>query len=229
MNNTNNTPDFAMVMASAVHDMKNSLSMLLHSLDEIREELPENMRQSGKVATLQYEAERVNNDLIQLLGIYRLQNENLSLHVDEYYVSDFLDEQAARYELLLKARQIELKVDCDPQLIGYFDRDLVSGILNNTLTNASRYTKDTVQLSAYETNAGLVLEVADNGRGYPNSMLDAPGDILKGIDFSTGSTSLGLYFAAQVAELHQQQGKKGYIELANDSVLGGGAFRIYLP
>lgn len=224
-----NQPDFAMVMASAVHDMKNSLSMLLHSLEEIREELPAEFSQSGKVATLQYEAERVNNDLIQLLGIYRLQNRNLSLHDDEHYVSDFLDEQVARYELLLKARNITLEVDCPADLIGYFDRDLIAGILNNTLTNASRYTEDRIQLTAYESDFGLVIEVADNGRGYPPAMLEAPGDILKGIDFSTGSTSLGLYFAAHVAAQHQQRGKKGYIELINNSRLGGGAFRIYLP
>ena len=107
----NTKPDFSMVMASAVHDMKNSLSMLLHSLEMISDELPEEMKNSGKVATLQYEAERVNNDLIQLLGLYRIENDKLSIHIDEHYVRDFLEEQAARYEVLLNSRSIELSIE----------------------------------------------------------------------------------------------------------------------
>ncbi|MCP5161660.1 MAG: HAMP domain-containing histidine kinase [Hahellaceae bacterium] len=222
-------PDFAMVMASAVHDMKNSLSMLLHSLETIVEELPPEMRGSGKMATLQYEAERVNNDLIQLLGIYRLQDQSLGVHVEEHYVSDFLDEQVVRYELLFNARNIDMQVDCDRDLVGYFDRDLIAGILNNTLTNAARYTQDKIALRAFERDGWLVIEIDDNGRGYPKAMLDAPGEIQKGIDFDTGSTSLGLYFASQVAYLHQQAGKQGFIELENGGEWGGGVFRIALP
>ncbi len=222
-------PDFSMVMASAVHDMKNSLSMLLHSLEMISDELPDEMKMSGKVATLQYEAERVNNDLIQLLGIYRLENDKLSVHIDEYYIRDFLEEQAARYEVLLDSRSISLSIECDYDLVGYFDRDMIAGIINNTLTNAARYTKDQIVLRAFQEGHNTIFEIADNGSGYPDSMCQAPGEILKGIDFETGSTSLGLYFAYQVAHLHQQAGNVGTIALENGGELGGGIFRIILP
>ena len=63
--------DFSMVLASAVHDMKNSLGMLLNSLDELRSEHEESLGESSRFNTLQYEAERMHNDLVQLLGIYR--------------------------------------------------------------------------------------------------------------------------------------------------------------
>ncbi len=222
-------PDFAMVMASAVHDMKNSLSMLLHSLETIVEELPPEMQTSTRLATLQYEAERVNNDLIQLLGIYRLEDQSLGVHIEEHYVSDFLREQSVRYELLFNARNITMQVECEHDLVGYFDRDLIAGILNNTLTNAARYTKDKIILRARTQEKLLVIEVEDNGTGYPNAMINAPGQIQKGIDFDTGSTSLGLYFASQVAYMHHQNGVHGYIELQNGGSLGGGVFRILLP
>ena len=222
-------PDFSMVMASAVHDMKNSLSMLLHSLEMINEELPEEMKTSGKVATLQYEAERVNNDLIQLLGVYRLENDKLSIHVDEHYVRDFLEEQAVRYEGLLQSRSINFRIECEDDLIGYFDRDMVAGIINNTLTNAARYTKDTIILKAYQEDNNTIFEIADNGSGYPESMCNAPGKIFKGIDFETGSTSLGIYFAYQVAHMHKQGDNVGTIALENGGELNGGIFRIRLP
>lgn len=65
--------DFSMVLASAVHDMKNSLGMLLNSLDELRGEHEQSLAGSDKFNMLQYEAERMHNDLVQLLGIYRLE------------------------------------------------------------------------------------------------------------------------------------------------------------
>jgi K+-sensing histidine kinase KdpD len=187
------------------------------------------MQNQPRLATLQYEAERVNNDLIQLLGIYRLENQQLRLQVDEQYVSDFLEEQAARYGTLFESRGIAIELACDADTIGYFDHDLVAGILNNTLANAARYTKDALKLQAEFEDGWLVISLADNGRGYPKAMLDAPGEILSGINFQTGSTSLGLFFSAKVAALHVQGDKQGRIELTNGGELGGGIFKIYLP
>ena len=45
--------DFSMVLASAVHDMKNSLGMLLNSLDELRQEQTDTI---GDSPTLQHPA-----------------------------------------------------------------------------------------------------------------------------------------------------------------------------
>lgn len=221
--------DFSTVIASAVHDMKNSLGMLLSTLDEFFSELPEELRKSPRQATLQYEAERVNIDLIQLLGLYRLEHEQLMVRVDEQFVRDFLEEQVARYSMLAAARKISLEIDCDRDLAGYFDGELVSGVINNILANASRYTQDRILLKAVPEEGGVSIEVHDNGTGYPEAMLNTPGEILNGINFKTGSTSLGLYFAAKVADLHIQGDRKGAIKLQNGGQYGGGVFKMYLP
>jgi len=89
---TDHNIDFSMVLASAVHDMKNSLGMLLNTLDELRTEHEESLSGSSKFNMLQYEAERMHNDLVQLLGIYRLGEQNLSAHLEEHYLPDFLAE-----------------------------------------------------------------------------------------------------------------------------------------
>ncbi|PIE43317.1 MAG: hypothetical protein CSA50_05400 [Gammaproteobacteria bacterium] len=223
------TIDFSTVIASAVHDMKNSLGMLLSTLDEFFGELPEELKGSPSQAILQYEAERVNIDLIQLLGLYRLEHEQLRVRIDEQYVRDFLEEQAARYSVLAKARNITLEIDCDDDLLGYFDGDLIGGIINNILANTVRYTQDKILLVAEPVASGVAMEVHDDGAGYPEEMLDSPGKILKGISFKNGSTSLGLFFAAKVAQMHKQGDKIGAISLSNGGRLGGGVFRVFLP
>lgn len=222
--------DFSMIIASAVHDMKNSLSMLLHSVDILCEQIPQDEKSQNTVSTLQYEAERVNSYLIQLLGLYRLNNEKLSILIDEHYVSDLLDEQVAQYQRMLAGKHINLSIECEEDLTWFFDREIILGVLNNTLNNASRYTKSQIIVVAKIDDNQLAIEVHDDGQGYPQEMLDAdPGDIMKNINFKTGSTSLGLYFASHVAQLHTQGDKRGEIKLSNGGKLGGGVFSIHLP
>lgn len=225
-----NQPDFSLIIASAVHDMKNSLSMLLHSVDQMCEELPEEWKQRNNTTTVKYEAERVNSYLIQLLGLYRLQNKMLSLHIDECFIHDLLEEQVAHYEPMLTDKNITLTINAEENLAWYFDREIVMGVLNNALNNASRYTKSRIEISAHIKDDFLVIEIHDDGTGYPGMLLEAaPGEILNNINFQTGSTSLGIYFAEMVTRLHVQGDKKGSIKLSNGGKFGGGVFSIYLP
>ena len=132
---TDHNIDFSMVLASAVHDMKNSLGMLLNTLDELRTEHEESLSGSSKFNMLQYEAERMHNDLVQLLGIYRLGENNLSAHIDEHFVPDFLSEHMARHVPLLDGLGIDYAIEAD-DINGFFDDDLLTGVLNNTINNA---------------------------------------------------------------------------------------------
>jgi K+-sensing histidine kinase KdpD len=220
--------NFSMVLASAVHDMKNSLGMLLNSLDELRVEHEALLSDSSRFNTLQYEAERMHNDLVQLLGIYRLGENNLSAHIDEHYVPDFLSEHLARHVPLLEGLNIEYSIVAD-NINGFFDEDLLTGVLNNTINNAIRYTKSKIRLTATEREGYLVLGIEDDGDGYPEDMRQSGLRGFKSLDFNSGSTSLGLFFASSVASLHSEGDRTGSIQLHNGGSFGGGVFEIWLP
>ncbi len=220
--------NFSMVLASAVHDMKNSLGMLLNSLDELRSEHEKSLGESARFNTLQYEAERMHNDLVQLLGIYRLGENNLSAHIEEHFVPDFLSEHLARHNPLLEGLGIECSMDAD-NLNGFFDADLLTGVLNNTINNAIRYTRSRIHLTAGERDGYLVIGVEDDGQGYPESMHHTGTLTFKSLDFASGSTSLGLFFASSVANLHSEGERSGSIKLHNGGSFGGGVFEIWLP
>lgn len=224
----NRNIDFSMVLALTVHDVKNSLGMLLNSLDELRIENEDKLDDSSKFNTLQYEAERIHNDLVQLLGIYRLGEDNLSAHIEEHFVPDFLTDHLARHAPLLKGLGIECSIDAE-EINGFFDADLLTGALNNTINNAIRYTKTGIRLTANERNGFLVIGVEDDGEGYPEHMQHSGTLSFKTLDFNTGSTSLGLFFVSAVADLHSEGERTGYIKLHNDGLLGGGVFEIWLP
>lgn len=220
--------NFSMIIASAVHDMKNSLGMLLHSLDGLRHEYESELGASPRFNTLQYEAERVHSDLVQLLGLYRLGEQNLSAHAEEQFVPDFLSQQLARHRPLLEGHGLDCRIEAD-EISGFFDDDLLTGVLNNTINNAIRYTKSRILITAGQRDGYLVIGVEDDGEGYPEHMQKSGKVSFKSLDFNTGSTSLGLFFASSVAQLHRDGDRHGFIKLHNHGHLGGGVFEIWLP
>ncbi|KXS51833.1 MAG: hypothetical protein AWU57_3785 [Marinobacter sp. T13-3] len=225
---TDQNIDFSMVLASAVHDMKNSLGMLINSLDELRMDHKEALAHSNQFNMLQYEAERMHNDLVQLLGIYRLGQDNLVANVDEHFVPDFLSEQLARHIPLLDGLGIQYSIEAD-DINGFFDEHLLTGVLNNTINNAIRYTKSQLRLTARDEDGYLVIGVEDDGAGYPESMQHTGTLNFKSLDFKGGSTSLGLFFASSIAAMHNEGERTGSIKLHNGGELGGGVFEIWLP
>lgn len=222
--------DFSLVLASSVHDMKNSLGMLLNSLEVVIEDSIEKQDDTQKkhFSILQYEASRINSELIQLLTIYRLQGKSLPVNIDENYIYETFEDQLARNDMLFKTKGIEVDIDCDPDMAWFYDNELMGNVIHNVLINAARYAKEKIVLSASIVEQELQVSIADDGNGFPAFMLDAEplGDNVKR---STDSTQLGLFFAAKIASFHQQKSVKGRIELSNGGVLDGGVFSIYLP
>ncbi len=224
-----NNIDFSMLLASSVHDIKNSLSMLLTSLDDVidisTEERPE---QRKSYSVLRGEASRINNALIYLLGLYRLQNEQLSLSLDEIFIADFLEEQVESQQLLFDVNNVSVEIDCDESLTGYFDENLIAGVINNILVNCAKYTQDHIVLRANQLDGYLEIAIQDNGSGYPQQIIDHISNDKRSIDFNSGSTNLGLFFSQQIASIHHCKERSGYIELSNLPE-GGGCFKLFLP
>jgi len=224
----NDSIDFSTILASTIHDVKNSLGIVLSSLDELIQAVGDALP-ADQLSKLQYEAKRVNNNLVQLLALYKLQNRGLPVNIDEYPVRDFLEEILASERSMIEARNIGLEVRCDTDILWYFDRDLIAGVIRNAINNAMRYSKSAILISAEERDGYLILSVSDDGEGFPEEILDTGKYQGHGINFSSGNTGLGIYFTSKVAELHKNKDKKGLIELSNGHPLGGGCFTIKLP
>lgn len=222
--------DFATVLASSVHDMKNSVGMLLASIEAILQHSPpEDATQAKNFSTLHYEASRINGELIQLLTLYRMDSEFLPVRIDQHYVVDVLEEQIARNFSLYETSGVHVDMVCDENLHWYYDVDLVGGVLHNIIVNCIRYTRSRLVVSAEIIDDLLCISIADDGRGYPKNMLSNPSHLVEDAQFSKGATHLGLYFANVIAELHVQNNRHGFIQLENGGPLNGGVFQLFIP
>jgi len=222
--------DFATVLASGVHDMKNSLCMLIQSMELLQQDLTEkSAAASSELARIHYEATRLNTNLLQLLSLYRIEKDQLPLHMDEYSVDDLFDEILVKNELYSQQRHIIVSKDCHKHLTWFFDNDLISNLVNDMFVNALRYSATQVLLKAMVDQQQLVLEIHDDGSGYPVDMLDNSEEGIRNLNLAAGRTGLGLFFAHMIARAHRNRAQCGRIELSNGGCFGGAVFRLVLP
>lgn len=223
-------PDLSVFLVSSVHDMKNSLGLLSAMLEKMLADLsPEDNADYDQLAHMFYEVKRVNSNLIHLLAVYKLGKDLYPFDPQYHVVGDFLEEVVSQAQPLIASSKVSLEVECEDGLVWHFDDDLVSGVVNHALNNAVHYTRSKVKLIARQQGKQLEIRIEDDGRGYPPSMLIDGSLGRTSIDFASGSTGLGLYFAEKVAQLHRNRGQSGCIKLENGGTYDGGCFVLQLP
>ena len=220
---------FEDILASLIHDMKNSLGMVINTLEGLDADLAGAIADRSKITALQHEAKRLNNNLMELLTLYKIENDRIAPNIEELNLGEFLEELAMENLATAEARGTKLSWECDPELNGYFDEGLIRGVINSLIGNGLRYTRGKLLISAGQDEGYLVLRVEDNGAGYPAAMLEAQDVRGSSESLAEGHTQLGIHFAGMVADMHRNRGRSGFVRLTNDHRLGGGCFSIWLP
>lgn len=223
---------FTDLIASSIHDMKNSLNVQVSALERIATQC----RERGDTPTFEhlghviYQANRMNSNLIQLLSLYKLGKSIYPIDITEHNVRELVEEAILQNRSIMEFKGVTIVVDCAPDCYWYVDRDLVEGVLVNALNNAYNYTQDKIRVAAFIQDGVLELRVEDNGRGYPPGMLLKDGvSANKSISFLSGSTGLGFYFSSRVAGMHKNADRQGTLTIENGGAFGGGCFVLRLP
>ena len=179
---------------------------------------------------IDYQFAHLNGMLVQLLGLYKLGINQLPLQPAYHELDDFIEAQLVSHQDVFKSRGISAAYEVDPlSPLGFFDRELIASVLANCINNSIRHARHALLISVSDEEGQVVLSINDDGEGYPQGMIERQADYVQGINQSSGSTGLGLYFAGRIAELHQRNGVCGHTRISNGGPLGGGLFKLYLP
>ena len=235
---------FSTILAAAVHDMKNSLQLQLQKLEEAAALITDTTA-SQSLADIHYEAQRLNAGLIQLLSLYRHEDGGLPLQLEMQYIDELIEDIVAASEFYAHHYEIEIVTDVQQEISWYLDKHLISILLQDAIINAVRYANHRVSVSATQQQGHLVIEVQDDGEGYPEHILTNVNQGLygpQGTQLASGRTGLGLYFAQRIAASHHSakggsaqatggptasnNSEHGTVTLANHN---GGNFTLRLP
>lgn len=222
--------DFATLFAANIHEIKNLLFLLFNTIENAGNEpwAQGNPAAQLSLGRIKYGSAQINQRLAHLLALYRIAQGRYELDIDYHDACDLLQETILATHSLIDHHNIEISIGDCADLYGFFDREMVHGILTNAVHNALHYAKGHIRLSASRDDAGLCFKVEDDSPGYPENILASGGTDAK-LNLGGGGTGLGLYFSATVAALHRNQGKSGYTRLSNGGVFGGAVFTLYLP
>ena len=232
------SPELSMFLASIAHDMKNSVSVLSGTLENLlsTQQVPDSLASTeyGKMAQMLYQTRRLNDNLIQLLALYKeVGKPGYPFDQAPRSITELVEQAAGQARVLLMSHKITLDVDFPRNAIWTLDEDLIIGVLVHAINNAIRYTRDRVSLAIRVDGDYLEFRVEDNGDGFPPALLEAGADALdmhsSGVNFLTNSSGLGLYFSREVAHMHKHRKRTGSIALSNGGTLGGGCFTLRLP
>lgn len=221
--------DFSTVLAASMHDMKNSLCLLLQSIDTISTELEHTSKTRAEFAQFHYEIARLNSNLLQLLALYRNSQATLPLNIEEHYLDELFEELITKNELYIQNKVLHCSIEVDDELCWFFDHDLISNLLNDILVNAMRYSKSAIRLSASIKDNMLQIQIMDDGDGYPDEMLEKATDEMSPATLAKSRTGLGLYFASLIANAHTNNNRHGQVTLTNGGQLNGSVFTLTLP
>lgn len=231
--------DTSTFVAAAAHDMKNSVSVIAAYLEDALQQMArtdDGRPSAAALSTAQalYETQRVNGNLVQLMALYKLEEGMYPFEPADVELEEFADELLARVLPLVQLKGLSLLCENDTGVVDWiFDRDLIGSVVIQSLFNAVRYAATTVRLALRVVDGRLEIEVADDGQGFPEFMLEQGFPARQGINMHTGSTGLGLYFSRLAAGLHKRADRSGSTRLENGEARGdrlaGGHFIIELP
>jgi K+-sensing histidine kinase KdpD len=210
------------ILAAQLHDLKNSLALLVMNLDGIpRSGTPEH---DGPLDAVRLLSGQIGDRLHQTLLLYRLDNQALPVNIDAHSPLDLLEELAASARSLAAGRfDVEMTVDKNVPAIWFFDRNLVEMGMFNAIHNSLAYARQRIRIWASLDDGFLTLNVKDDSAGYPQHILDCT---IEGKACHSQGTGLGLRFASQIAQAHENHGRRGSLQLYNQ---GGACFSMRLP
>jgi signal transduction histidine kinase len=171
------------------------------------------------------EGERLSRLADELLVLARLDRGELRLRRQAVNLRRLADEVVAR----LADDRPRMRVEGDDVLVNV-DRDRVEQVVSNLVGNAKRHALGRVHVQVRGLGAdGAEVEVADDGPGFPESLLVGAFGRFRRADAArgrraAGGTGLGLAIVAAVIAAHG-----GSVEAANGPPLGGAVVTVRLP
>lgn len=213
------------------HELRSPLTSIRGALGLMTGELPDGASQNYRrmLDIANTNAERLNRLIDDILDIERIESGRASLSLRQSRSSDLVQQSVEAMQGMADRAGVALRPSesCDSWL--WVDPDRIVQALTNLISNAIKFspTGTDISVSVGRRESEAVFEVADQGRGIPNEMLDTIFERFEQVDASDsremGGTGLGLAICKSIVVQHGGQ-------VSVRSTIGlGSTFSIALP
>ncbi|MEI7027560.1 cell wall metabolism sensor histidine kinase WalK [Paenibacillus sp. y28] len=198
-------------VANVSHELRTPLTTIKSYLEALDDGALEDEQLAKRfVGVTRNETERMIRLVHDLLQLSRLDSRQALISKEPTDVSVMLEEVADRFSFQLRQRNIDIRIDVQPG-IGeiMLDRDQIDQVLDNLVSNASKYTlgNGSIYILARKTGKEwLEISVRDTGIGIPKKDLNRIFERFYRVDKARsrnmGGTGLGLSIAREIIRAH---------------------------
>lgn len=230
MSNSNTQIDYKKILSAISYDMRNSLALMFQSLQTISTQ-PQATKTltSDELSDINYQVQRLNGNLTQLMALYNVEDDKLSININEEIVGDIIESAVFQNDLYTESKGIEVQINIDEDISWCLDRNLITYLIDDVLSNAIRYSKQQILIDVTVIDGILNIAISDDSSGYPEQMITAAAANIEALASNFGRMGIGLLFSKLIVLSHENYGKCGNLVLENNGKLGGSTFTVQLP
>ena len=213
--------DTSTLLSSQLHDIKNEMQALLSLQEELAEQLAEFPEQKNILYRISEHSDSLNQRLVELLSVLKIQNTSFSPSEDEHWLIDTVTPMSLDFKRL---KNFDVHCDFDVEFNQFYDEQLLEIALHNILGNAKQAGASKANISIQEFEDGhWLIEITDDGPGFE------PEQLQQGEFNPQGTASgLGLYLIEQAIKAHKRNGVRGSIAIDN-AENGGAKIQLIFP
>ena len=221
-------------VSSVSHELKTPLTSIRMFSDLLANGEDSDAEKTKRYASvIGTEAARLTRLIDNVLDFAQIERGDKRYHFEKLSLDELLQEIAAHFRPQLETAGFELRVAIEPSiqnLMLHLDRDAMSQVLVNLLSNAEKYgggTEKVIDLCAKAKGAQAIIEVSDRGPGVPPGHERRIFEKFHRADDSLANSArgsgLGLALASEIVKAHG--GELHYQKRDG----GGSTFLVILP
>ena len=192
---------------NVAHEIRTPLTLIKSPLENVltSKSVSDEIRDDLEIMDLN--TNRLLDLVNQLLDFRKTETQGFQLDFVECNVSELLQTTYKRFKPLAREKGLELTVDVPENLYASVDKEGLTKIISNLLTNAMKYSETYISIKLGVEGEKLVLSMCNDGAIVPVEMRE---EIFKpfiqyktGVLRSVSGTGIGLALARSLAELHE--------------------------
>jgi signal transduction histidine kinase/DNA-binding response OmpR family regulator len=214
-------------LAMLGHELRNPLAAMTSALDVIK------LRDGAlgrELSILDRQVGHLTHIVGDLVDVARITQGKITLRREPVDVATAIAHAADSVRPLIDKHQHDVIVRAPENLFIDADRQRLTQVLTNLLTNAVKYTpaRGRIEIAAKRDAMNVQITMRDNGRGIPSSLLPNVFDVFvqgeRSLDRREGGLGIGLALVRNLVELHG-----GTVDAHSDGPGTGSTFTVRWP
>jgi signal transduction histidine kinase len=195
------------LVANVSHELRTPIAALHARLENLVDGVEQPTAEL--LGTMLSQVDRLGRLVTRLLDLSRLESGAIVLEHRQFSVSNLIHQVVQEQQLHTPELVVHVDIPADISLVG--DAERIHQVIGNLLENAARHTESAVWIrsrseSATSRHPDVVIEIADDGPGIPESDLELVFERFARTDTgrarAVGGAGLGLAIAKWIVDLH---------------------------